>query len=96
VGIDPQGNRRRAVAKAPADCNDINTCSDQRRGVRVTQRMEAGRRQLAIPHRMAPIPRQLVGRIGRAVRHREHQIVIAEASEPEREAVLELTIPVFA
>ena len=53
-----------------ADGYDIKPGGDQRRGVRVAQGMKVGRRQLAIPYGMAPIARELVGRVWRAIRYR--------------------------
>jgi hypothetical protein len=84
---------RRAVPEPAADHQAVEAGGDQRRCVRVPQRMEHNRGKLQRDDCPPPVATEIVGRARGAVRHREHQVVPAESSHPQRQAEPNLAQP---
>ncbi len=67
---------------------------DQRRCMRVPQRVEHDRRQRQRDDRPPPVATEIVRRAHGAVGHGEHKVTVAEAAHPQGQAKLALAEPV--
>ena len=94
--IDAKGDRWRPVPEAAADGHNIDPGSQERRGMGMPQGMKHDAREAPVAYDVAPIPAQLVRRIGAGIWQRKNKIVRTWPTEPEQQPLLKLLPAMYA